>query len=177
MEPKTNSRFNFPKKPLIILLVALIIGVGGYYLLTPLAHYVPALRQAGVTPKIQPKLVKQTTLTEVKLVKHPELFYADIEYNLSNNSITLQKTGRIEADVPPLSPTAISQDSAYFIYRIEVVSDKNDLLYNGWVEIPLEILFIKENKFNIRLLAPYKPPAIMRMYNIHNKVILTTKIS
>lgn len=166
-----------PKKPLLILLLVLIIGAGGYYLLPRLAHYIPILSQVGVNPQVQPKLVKQTTLTETRLVKHPELFYADIEYNLSNNSITLQKTGRIEADVPPLSPTAISKDPAYFIYRIEVVSDKNDLLYNGWVEIPLEILFIKENKFNIRLLTPYQPPAMMRMYDIDNKVILTMKIS
>lgn len=177
MEPKTNSGFNFPKKLLLILLLVLIISAGGYYLLPRLARYVPVLRQAGVTHKVQSKLVKQTTLTEAKLVKHPELFYADIEYNLSNNLVTLQKTGRIEADLPPLSPTAIPQDSSYFIYSIEVVSDKNDLLYYGWVEIPLEILFIKENKFSIRLLAPYQPPAIMRMYNIDNKVIFTTKIS
>lgn len=167
-----------PKFKLLVFILLTIFSLGfvGYFLIPKLAPFIPFLRKVGIKSQVQPKLIREKIKNKIDTVNHPDLFRAEIEYNLEDNTVTLIEKRTVKGDTPVLSPTPPAADQTKFIYKIELVSNKDELLYFGYRAIPKEILLIENNRFRLAILVPYRKDAIVRIYNSSQKIVWTTKI-
>lgn len=128
-------------------------------------------------PQIQPKLIRQTTTTEAASLiytqSHPSLFYANLEYDPKNGVVTLLNVGKTNGDLPPALPNPPKDSATRFIYKVEVVSDKNELLETGWFSTPKELITTDKGTFKFTITTSYKPNYHIRVYLPPNKQIWT----
>ncbi|MBI2596583.1 hypothetical protein HYW41_00265 [Candidatus Daviesbacteria bacterium] len=152
---------------LIILALIIVFSIGGYFLF---------LKSAGVTTKIQPKLIKQTTINKLATDTHPDLYYVDLEYNPKTNLISQLSTGTTKGDLPPLFPSQPPNDPNEFIYRLEVVSNKNELLQKGWSTTAKKILQTAKGDLDFRVTTVYAQGAIIRLFYPDGSIAWTGQI-
>lgn len=134
------------------------------------------LKKPVIKSQPKPTTTETTTVTPSVENSHPSLFYADLEYDPKNNSVTQRAFGKINGDIPYLSPDPPPASSEKLIYKIEVLSDKNELLQTGWSSISKKLISTSKNTLRFRVTTVYQPKAILRVSLPNNKIIWTGKI-
>lgn len=157
------------KKIIIFLTATLILAVSIPILTLILRGKLPLLQPE----KVQPKLVKETTVSKVAAELHPELFYAQLEYNPRTQTVTQLVTSKASGDIPILLATPPASDTNLFIYKIEIVSDKNVLLEAGWDAKYKSIITTGQNTYQFRVITKFYKDAFIRVYLPDNKLIWT----
>ena len=176
-EPKPNQSIKLPKRLLIILAIIIAFATTGYFSLPFLSHYLPFLKIAGITPQVQPKLIKQTTINELPFDSHPNLFSSVLEYDLEKGTAIQLTTNKLKGDQTVLllnQPIGSEND---FIYKTEVLSDKNELLQSGWTLISSDIINKNGNKIVFQITCMYISKATIKIYLPDNRLIWTGKIT
>lgn len=159
------------KKILILLLATFILiafGILGWYFWN--SKFNP-LNKAD----IQTNLAKKSNLDKVFQKKHPELYFVDLEYNPKNGLVTQIATGKTSGDPQKLLPSPLIS-SRYFTYKVEIISDKNELISSGWVSSVKEILLTNINSIVFRVITPYIVGSTIRLSLPDNKVIWSGKM-
>lgn len=131
------------------------------------------LRSIIFLPKVEPKLINQTTTSKAGLEAHPNLFYANLEYNTKTGVVTQLSTARVKGDGPSLLSEPPATSSALFVVKMEVVSDKNELIQSGWISMFRKVIESKDNILNLKIIASYIEKAIIRISLPSGKIIWT----
>lgn len=145
------------KKVLILITLILILGAGAWYL----QKYLPEPQKA------EPEQIS---------ADHPMLFYANLELDPKTNLITQINVGKGTGDLEYYSPTQPTPASQTFIYKVEVVSDKNLLLQSGWNSQPVKLIQTNKGTLQFRVYATYQKDAYVRLYLPDNKLVWTGKM-
>lgn len=122
----------------------------------------------------QPMLVKERSVAESITENHPDLFFVDLSYILKNDFATQLGTGKANGDPPIYFLEHPKPAQNIFIYKVEVVSDNNELIQQGWKAASM--LLAKKNakdKLLFRVTTLYKKNAIIKIYTMDNKLIWT----
>lgn len=120
-----------------------------------------------------PKVIKSGTVDNLVRQTHPNIFQAELEYNSTTDIVTQITTTKINGDIPHFlenQPRAYPGD---FAYKVEVVSDQNELIQTGWKSIPQEILIKRRDNIYLTITTIYQPKAIVRIYLPSGKLIWT----
>lgn len=125
---------------------------------------------------ITPKLVRETTISEVGSKSHPEIFFADLEYDPQTNLVTQHELGSINGDVSPLYSQQPATSNTEFVYQAEIISKENTLLESGWNSVPYEISKTAKNTFRFKVRTAYRLGSIIKIYLPNNQLIWTGKI-
>lgn len=170
-DPKFKQR-----RKLVLIIILLVVVI-----LLPVVVFVvknnsfqfskPALPAA-----VKPTLIRQATLAETNTEGHPELFYAKLEYNPKTSLVTQLAISQTTGDLRPLRPTQPLGLPEEFVYRIEVISDQNEILQNGWGRAYKELIVTPANTYGLQIYAPYTPNAIIRMYLPDGKLVWTGRM-
>lgn len=152
----------------------------GYFLILiaiPTFFYVfqTQLKNFVFKPKIQPKLIRESTITQVAAESHPKLFSADLEYDPKTNLIVQHGTAKTNGDPPLLLGEKPPPDLKRFVYKITVLSKDNISLQSGWYSDPLPIVKTPQNTFRFDAAAFYEPEAILQI-EVDNNTIWTVKM-
>lgn len=126
--------------------------------------------------QVQPKLVRETTISQAATENHPKLFYADLEYDPQTGLVTQNALGKTNGDPPPLLPSPPSITLDNLIYKVEVVSDENVLLRSGWGVIPKEIAQTPQKTLSFRITTLYENQAMVRVILPEKGIIWTGRM-
>lgn len=107
---------------------------------------------------------------------HPSLFVAYLDYNPKTQKVTQLSTKKVNADIPGLSTNQPPSSPDEFVYKVEVISEKNEPLQKGWTSIPKEIASTPDGLLRFRVYVVYHPGALVQASLSDNKVIWTGKI-
>lgn len=159
---------NNPKKklPLLIFLLvglAVLAGAGGYF-----------LKNIGPKPQIQPKLIKQTSLSRIAAETHPNLYISKLEYNQKQGVTTQLSVSKNNGDMPHFlsSPSTSPRD---FSYKIDVIAADGKVLQSGWDSIDKEIAIQTDDKIRFRIATLYQKDALVRVSLPPENIIWTGK--
>lgn len=72
-----------------------------------------------------------------------------------------KNSGTGNSDRPILDVDQPKNLPNYFTYKLEVKSEKDELLQSGWVQLPLKILLTKQNTLELRINTIYQKNAII----------------
>lgn len=170
--PKPGFRFPLPKIPVKnLLFIAVIIIIPAILLLLSFKLDL----KNPLASKTEPKLIKQGNVADPgsQIQNHPQLFYAYLEYDPKTNLVTQLATARTNGDKPTFLPEQPAASSNLFIYKIELVSEKNVLLETGWDTKHKSIITTDKNTYKFRVMTSFYPNASIRVYSSDNKLIWT----
>ena len=162
-EPK---RPNILLKPVIVFLVLTVIVI----LAIPAWNNIQN-RKISKQQTAQ-KTEEQSTITSFQET-HPELFYAEIEYNPETKVSILLANGKTNGDLPLLNPTEPPDSPTQFIYKIEVISKDDRLMQYGWVSTPKERILTTEGSFRLFILIQYHQESTIQLELPNGQVIWT----
>lgn len=110
------------------------------------------------------------------LVDHPNLFSAYLEYNPNTQEVKQLSTGKANGDIPVLNPNQPPASPDDFVYQIELISQKNELLQKGWVLLPKSAIKTRDGLLRFHVYTLNKPGAIVQVSLPDGKKIWTGKI-
>lgn len=125
--------------------------------------------------QVQPKLIQESTLVQIATESHPEVFYANLEYDPKTGVVTQYGVSKTNGDPPLLLGEKPKPDPKRFTYKITVLSKDNIGLQSGWYSTPLEIVKTPQNTFRFDAVASYEPEAILQI-EIDNKNVWAVKM-
>lgn len=122
-----------------------------------------------------PKLIKQGQVADLgpQIISHPQLFYAYLEYDPKTNLVTQLATARTNGDKPTFLPDQSVASLDLFIYKVEIISEKNVLLETGWDTKHKSLITTDKNTYRFRVMTSFYPNASVRVYSSDNKLIWT----
>ncbi len=128
----------------------------------------------NITPQVgsEPSPVHPTNIINDQ---HSKLFYADLEYDPNSGKVTEIDTGISHGDLDPLSSSPISS-SVMFNYRIEVISETNQLMFSGWSNLFKRVIATPERKYRFSVYCPYYANANISVFTLDNQKIWQSKI-
>lgn len=112
------------------------------------------------------------------LTQHPELFYVNLSLETRTNVVTQLNMGKIKGDLPVYLNEQLpaTYSATLFIYKVEVISDKNELLLKGWRAIPIAIAEKTSGFLNWTVLAKHTPNALVKVYLNNGKLVWTGRV-
>lgn len=126
-----------------------------------------------------PILIKQGKVADLdpqQLAGHPQLFYADLEYNPATDTVTQLKTGNTSGDIPQLLDQVPTSSSARLNLKIETIGENKKLLHLGWITLFKEVIKTPEGTFKFQITTVYQPKTTVNVYLQGKRLIWTTKI-
>ena len=169
-EPTPSPESRFPKLPLIIMIVGVLIILGA------IAIFSPKIISLFKTPtKTLPKLVSNNKNTPSKQKVQDLSSKATITtFRVEPNKVaTYIDTKHTQLHLPPsLDNPPNEATSSSFIFKSEVISPDGQIYYTSWKSFPI-VKKIK-NSFEVKVLTPYQKGAILRLIDLKGKTILTT---
>lgn len=129
-----------------------------------------------LTGKKEEKKVKESkrTIPESKNT-HPELFYANLEYDVNTKKVKKLASGKKNGDLQPLLPSHPPASDKRFSFKIELVLGKNKV-WEGWESLSKEIIEKEKNKLEFTITTPYQPKGIVNFYTEDNQLIWKEQI-
>ncbi|MEK7521189.1 MAG: hypothetical protein AAB599_00075 [Patescibacteria group bacterium] len=125
-----------------------------------------------ISPK-KPKITKSGTTVDLIRQTHGNLFRAELEYDSKTGVVVQLQTGLTNGDTPYFLQNSPQSFPGDLVYRVEIVSNENELLQTGWKVIPQEILISEGDKTRFVITTVYKPKAMVRVYLPDGKLIWT----
>ncbi len=147
----------------VVLAGVLLVGLLIFYL----------IKLADIKSEVKPKLVRESTVAEISIKNHPQLFYADLEYNPQTHLVTQVNTGEANGDPPTLLTEQPTIPTDRFLYKIEIISDKNELLLSGWDTQYKTLITTDTGSYKFRVVLEFYPQAIVRLYLPNGQLIWT----
>lgn len=173
--PKPGFRFPLPKIPVKnLLFIAVIIIIPAILLLLSFKLDL----KNPLASKTEPKLIKQGNVADLgpQLIGHPQLFYADLEYNPKTNTVILIKTGNTSGDIPQLLDNEPASSSARLTLKIETISQDNKMLHFGWMSVLKEAKQTPSNTYKFQITTVYQPKAKITVYLEGRGLVWSTKM-
>src|SRR5258708_11821136 len=144
-----------------------------FVILIPLSLLIYLNRSRIISKFNKPNLVlpKTSSIKSIEAIRgHPAFFYADLDINPQNNLVTLLKTGTGNGDFPDLMKIPPATSSAKLIYKVELLSEQNELLQSGWQYQYKKLILTKKNTYQLRLTSYFRPKAIIKLYVPSNQL-------
>lgn len=165
------------RKPLLIILAIFIIGgliFGGIYFGPQL---ITRFQKNFKKAQNQPKITSKGTLSNLAIQDKPRLFYVGLEYNPKTGNTTQLKTKIINSEPSPLFPSLPKTiTSAQFVFKVELISDKSEIVQSGWVVTFKKAVETPQGTFRFGVAPPYRPNYIIKIYLPDNKLIWVGRI-
>lgn len=174
MEPKPAQINTNPhnKKILVIGLILVIastaLALGWYY------YSLNQPKQIKVLTK--PKIIKEKSAVQQLVSGHPQIYYVNLEYSLDTSAITIISKGKMNGSPPIFLPSPPNQSKEMFIYKVEVISDENEVLHSGWVSEFKSLIEFSPRKYSLVITSTYKPKATIRLLSVKDELIWLGKI-
>ncbi len=121
------------------------------------------------------KVVEKGDLTKILNDQHAKSFYAELEYDPATGKVLEHYAGISNGDIDPLSSSP-EISSVIFNFRIEVLSDKNELVFSGWNNLFKRVITTPEKKYSFSVYAPYYHNATVSVFDIDNHKLWQSKI-
>lgn len=147
-------------KLLILFIILIVLGTLGYFLIPSFVSYLPFIK-SGTSTEVKPKLVKESNTFEEAINSHPSIYFVNLEYDPKSGLVMQKNSGTGNSDRPILDVDQPKNLPNYFTYKLEVKSEKDELLQSGWVQLPLKILLTKQNTLELRINTIYQKNAII----------------
>lgn len=163
-----NSEFKskFPGKKIFsfIGLIILIIGVvTSVYLVQNQKIFKSRAAELFGAQEVQPQLKQETTLIDIAVEGHPQLFYADLEYDPATGLVTQQAIEKTQGDLEGFYLDPPGSLPQYFIFKVIVVKDGTTITY-GWDTILEELARTPQNTLEFQVITSYSENSVVYVY-------------
>lgn len=100
------------------------------------------------------------------------IFYFNLSYNPSNDSIAVIGSGKTDEELQPLSPNKPKLPSSFLLIKVDILSKKG-ILESGWKPISKQASKSPDGTYNFRIYTD-KPDSIITLY-LDDKLIWSNK--
>lgn len=163
-----------PRKKLFSLIGLLILVIGvitSVYLVQNQTIFKSQAAGLLGAQEIQPQLIEETSLFEATIKDHPELFYADLEYNPATKLIVETGNGKTNGDPPVFSETPpIKLSFEDLSYRTDVVIN-NEIAQSGWSLVYSEIAQLSNGNLGFRTVVTYRPNSTIYLTSLEGDLL------
>jgi hypothetical protein len=173
-EPSKPSRLKGLAKPLIIICILVFLG-SLIYKFVP--SYLPQGHGLGIKKKVNPTLIKSSTLSEVTTGDHSKIFVAEFESDQDFKQLRLVSQLKIGGDEPNYISSPPKVFEGDLIYQIKLVSKEGKVIQEGWKSVPKEILRRSGDNFTFSIVTKYQADAELTVYDLNGLVIWSGKLS
>lgn len=127
--------------------------------------------------QVQSKLVQKTNIIQSSLKQDFKTYFLDLLLDEKSGTLTKISAEQTNASHPPaLLPEKPANSDGYFIFKTELITNNDELLYTTWNKLPKQPIADKPGSFKFIALVPYQPQTILRVYSSDGKVIFTEVI-
>lgn len=152
-------------KPLVFILVGTLtvmgLGLGGFYYRSQINK---TSAPQNIKPKATPKLIEKGKVTDLTKKDFPNLFYADLEYDPQTGLVKQIKTDTVRGDFQGLLPEKPKGNlTDKFIYEVEVISQKKEIILSGWRYDYKEIIQDASGKLQFRVTISYSSGSTVKV--------------
>lgn len=124
--------------------------------------------------QVQPKLVQRTNLIQSSLKLDFKTYFLDLSLDEKSGILTKISAEQTNTSHPSaLLPEKPANSDGYFIFKTELITNNDELLYTTWNKLPKQPIADKPGSFKFIVLVPYQPQTILRVYSSDGKVIFT----